>query len=143
MKLLTRAFFSSLHIKTKYKQMKYNHIPTLEQLKQNKNLYKHVLRVAQFQSEMELGVNPSNVDQADVSNISKNDIDYINKVCTLAKKRLNNKNWIKTTLQEIDNLTKADHMSRKGTQNNNELFKGGRGILEEHLKKIGKPIINA
>lgn len=116
------------------RKVQYSDIKSLEELKNHNPLYKKVLKIAQFESEVDLGVNPKNVDQADISNLSEKDFDYINEVSTLVSQRLNNRVWLTRTLQSIEDLFKPKPASYKGTQNNNELFKGGRGILEHHLK---------
>ncbi len=118
------------------KKVRYSDIKSLEELKKHENLYKKVLKMAQFESEVDMGVNPKNVDQANISNLTEEDFGYINEVNDLVTRRLNNTDWLANKLQSIEDLFKSKPASYKGTKNNNELFKGGRGILEDHLKEI-------
>lgn len=114
----------------------YRKIKTVQQLKSHKTLYKRVLRIAQFESEVDMGVNPKNFDQADVSALTASDFGYIAKVCALVEKRLNNPNWIVDTIHEIENKFKTKPERTRGIKFNDELFKANRGILESHLQEM-------
>ena len=100
----------------------------------NSKLYLKVLKRAQFEAEVELGVNPTNENQADVSALSEKDYDYINKVCKIVDKKINNIDWLKSTIININNMFK-NNSKTTGIKYNDELYKGGRGILEEYLQK--------
>lgn len=97
-------------------------------------MYLKVLKRAQFEAEVELGVNPTNENQADVSSLSEKDYDYINKVCKIVDKKINNIDWLTSTINNINNKFK-NNSKTKGIKYNDELYKGGRGILEEYLEK--------
>jgi flagella basal body P-ring formation protein FlgA len=114
----------------------YRKIRSVQQLRKDANLYKKVLRVAQFESEVDMGVNPKNSDQADVSALTEADFGYIGKVCLLVEKRLNNSKWVIKTVDEIENKFKAKPSISRGIRYNDELFKANRGILEEHLHEL-------
>lgn len=114
----------------------YNPLQSINEFRNNKALYKKVLRIAQFQSEVDLGVNPKNSDQADVSSLSEVDFGYINKVCKLVETRLNDTKWLIKTIHEIKNKFKPTPESKRGVRYNDELYKPGRGILENYLKKL-------
>ena len=114
----------------------YGHIRTVEELKKFVTLYKKVLRIAQFESEVDMGVNPKNQDQADVSALTESDFGYIGKVCILVEKRLNNTTWMVNTIYEIENKFKAKPDHTRGIRFNDELFKANRGILESHLQNM-------
>ena len=114
----------------------YGPIRSVEELKTYKILYKKVLHIAQFESEIDMGVNPRNNDQADVSQLTETDSEYIGKVCRLVEKRLNDPQWLINVIHEIDNKFKAKKGTARGIRFNDELYKGGRGILEEHLKEL-------
>ncbi|PLX15130.1 MAG: hypothetical protein C0599_17305 [Salinivirgaceae bacterium] len=116
----------------------FHKIKTLEDLKKYDALYKEVLRVAQFESEVELGVNPKSLDQADVTYLSENDAGYINDVYKLVAKRLNNNKWLVKTVKIIEEKFLASPDSIKGVKFDNELFKGSKGILEDYLKEKNK-----
>jgi hypothetical protein len=113
-------------------------IRSLRQLKSDKALYRKVLRIAQFESEVDMGVNPKNSDQADVSALTESDFGYINKVCLLVERRMNNPKWILKTTKEIENKFGSQKNISRGIRFNDELYKGGRGILEDHLREIEK-----
>ncbi len=114
---------------------KYRPIKTVDELKKHWTLYKKVLRIAQFESELDMGVNPKSSDQADVSRLTKADFKYISRVCLLVEKRLNDSSWIVNTIHEIENKFKPRSDSQKGIRYNDELFKAGRGILEDYLEE--------
>ncbi len=114
---------------------KYCPIKTLEELKNHKALYKKVLRKAQFEAELDMGVNPKSSDQADVSKLTASDFKYISRVCLRVEERLNDSCWIVNAIHEIENRLKPRTDSQKGIRYNDELFKGGRGILENYLEE--------
>lgn len=116
----------------------YSTIRTVEELKNYEALYNKVLKIAQFQSELDLGVNPKNFDQADVSNLSEKDADYIDKVSALVESRLNDTTWISSTLKAIEEQFRVHKEIHRGIRFDDELFKVGRGILENHLEKLEK-----
>ena len=106
-----------------------------EALASDQVLLKKVIRVAQFESELELGVNPSCFDQADTSYLTEKDFDYIRRVTVLVEKRLKNSDWLTKTLDEIDFKSVVKRESVRGVRFDDELFKAGRGILESFLKE--------
>ncbi|ALO16606.1 hypothetical protein L21SP5_02986 [Salinivirga cyanobacteriivorans] len=116
----------------------YNEIATAEALKHHEGLYEKVLNIAQFESELDMGVNPRNFDQADVSKLSERDAEYISKVCLLAEQRMSNSAWITNTLKAIERKFRSHSPTQKGIRFNDELFKGGRGILEHYLEELEK-----
>jgi hypothetical protein len=116
----------------------FNEIKTLDDVKQFEALYKEVLHIAEFESEVELGVNPKSLDQADVTYLSENDSEYIDKVYKLVSKRLNDDKWLIKTVKIIEERFLASPDSIKGVKYDNELFKGHKGILEDYLKENKK-----
>lgn len=60
----------------------------MEDLIQNEELLHKIVRVAQFESELDLGVNPSNKEQAHVNYLTEKDFEYIRRVSVLVEKRL-------------------------------------------------------
>ena len=107
----------------------------LSDLKTNEELLKKVIRIAQHESEFDLGVNPSNFEQADTQKLTKADFEYIRKVCDLAEARLKDEKWLIKTINEIESFSINTFKSRRGIRFDNELFKAGRGILENFLKE--------
>ncbi len=116
----------------------YSESITVEELKNHEGLYKKLLNIAQFESELDLGVNPKNFDQADVSKLSERDAEYISKVCLLAAKRMNNATWITNTLKAIERKFETHAQTQNGIRFDDELFKVGRGILEHYLEGLEK-----
>ncbi|PLX15131.1 MAG: hypothetical protein C0599_17310 [Salinivirgaceae bacterium] len=114
----------------------YRRIRSVQQLRKDATLYKKVLRIAQFESEVDMGVNPKNSDQADVSALTEADFGYIGKVCFLVEKRLNNPKWVIKTVDEVENKFKSKSNLSRGIRYNDELFKANRGILEDHLHSL-------
>ena len=109
-----------------------------EELRGNEILLRKVVRIAQYESEVDLGVNPLNFEQANVGNLSEQDFEYIRRVCTLAEKRLQDSNWLARTLDDIENKHVVKRNSKWGIRFDDELFKAGRGILETYLKETEK-----
>jgi len=116
----------------------YNEITTAEALKYHEGLYEKVLNIAQFESELDMGVNPRNFDQADVSKLTERDAEYIKKVCLLAERRMGNKDWVTCTLKAIKRKFTDHRNTQNGIRFDDELFKGGRGILEHYLEELEK-----
>lgn len=114
----------------------YGPIRSVEELKDHKILYKKILHVAQLESEIDMGVNPRNNDQADVSQLTETDFEYISKVCLLVEKRLNDSSWLINAIHQIDNKFKNNRGVARGIRFDDELYKGGRGILEEHMRQL-------
>ncbi len=114
------------------------HLKIIKELKENEVLFKQVLNIAQFESELDMGVNPQNLEQANVGYLTEKDFEYINKVSNLVQNRLQNSDWLKKTLHTINNkfLPKKDPLV--GVKFDDELFKIGRGILESYLKDLEK-----
>jgi len=113
-------------------------IKTIQELKDNGPLFKKIIKIAQFESELDLGVNPKNFDQAKAANLTENDFEYISKVCLLVEKRLRDPAWIRKTVDDIENLFKVKSGSIRGIRFDDELFKAGRGILETYLRDLKK-----
>jgi len=105
----------------------------LKDLDTNEALLRKVIRIAQFESEVDLGVNPTSVEQANTGNLTENDFEYIRRVLVLVEKRLKDPNWIKKTLDEIENRSSYRRDSVRGVRFDDELFKAGRGILESFI----------
>jgi hypothetical protein len=108
----------------------------IEELRKNDILLKKVIKIAQFESELDMGVNPLNFEQANVGYLTKQDFGYIKKVCVLVDKRLQDSNWLIKTLDNIENKYKAKHNTVGGIRFDDELFKVGRGTLETYLKTL-------
>ena len=105
---------------------------TIQYLKENLSLYKHVRRIAQFESEVDLGTNPLNKGQAKVSKLTPSDFNYINTVNELVQQRLNNPIWLTETIRFTLNF----HTPIKRPEQvkfNDELYKSGRGILQDFI----------
>ena len=105
-----------------------------EELKNNEELSKKVVRIAQFESELDLGVNPRKLEQANVGYLTEKDFEYIRRVCVLVEKRLHDPVWLTQTLEDIENKKEKKYRSTRGIKFDDELFKTGRGILENYLK---------
>src|ERR1035437_5521427 len=95
---------------------------------EEKELQDNLKRMAYSESEMNLGTNPSSKEQADVYHLNDNDFDYISKVETLAKNKLNDPTWIKEAKEKINKKPSS-------IKSDDELFKSGRGILQSHTEK--------
>lgn len=106
-----------------------------ETYKDNKLLSKKIIRIAQYESEVELGVNPSNFEQANTGNLTKKDFDYIRRVCVLVEKRLKDQDWLTKTLGDIERKAVVHDNPIGRIRFDDELFKAGRGILEKYLKE--------
>src|SRR6056297_2662842 len=104
------------------KNVPFNKIKTVEELKKYDALYCEVLKNAQFESEIELGVNPQSVDQANVNYLSEEDSEYIEKVYRLVAKRLNDSKWLVKTLKTIKEKFLTSPKTIKGVTFDNELF---------------------
>ena len=111
-------------------------IKRIEALRKDDVLFKKVLRIAQFESELDMGVNPKDFEQAKVSYLTTSDFEYIKKVCVLVKKRLKNSDWLEKTLDTIEHKFSTKSNPIGGLKFDNELFKAGRGILESYLKDL-------
>ena len=103
-----------------------------ESLMNNEDLLRKIIRVAQFESEIDLGVNPLSLSQAKTGNLSEQDFEYISRVCLLVEKRLKDPNWIESTLDLIKNKPTISNDTIRGVRFDDELFKAGRGILEAY-----------
>jgi hypothetical protein len=106
-----------------------------QEIKSNKILFRKIIRIAQFESELDLGVNPLDFEQANVGNLTENDFEYIRKVCVLVEKRFQDSNWLAKTLHNIENKTYIKRRINRGIRFDDELFKAGRGVLESFLKE--------
>ncbi len=111
-------------------------LKAIEELKKDETLFKKILKIAQFESELDMGVNPSDFEQAHVRFLSEKDFEYIRKVCELVEKRLRDSNWLAKTLNKIENMYKVKSNTIGGIKFDDELFKVGRGILESYHKEI-------
>lgn len=105
----------------------------IESLLNKEVLLRKVIRVAQAESEIDLGVNPSSFSQAKTGYLSEQDFEYIARVCALVEKRLKNPEWILETLDSIESKLIANKNTNRGVRFDDELFKAGRGILESFL----------
>lgn len=106
----------------------------LVELENNEILLRKVIRIAQFESEVDLGVNPTNYSQAKTGNLTEQDFEYIKRVCILVEKRLKDSKWLSNTLDEIENKSSTNRERTRGVRFDDELFKAGRGILESFIK---------
>jgi hypothetical protein len=106
-----------------------------ESLGSNEVLLRKVIRIAQFESEVDLGVNPNSLSQANTGYLTEQDFEYIQRVCVLVEKRLKDSNWLVKTLDSIDNKSVLNKEIRRGVRFDDELFKAGRGILESFLNE--------
>jgi hypothetical protein len=106
---------------------------TLNELKDNEELFKKVIRIAQRESEIDMGVNPSDNEQADTGKLTKKDFEYIRKVCALVELKLQNAEWLEQTLENIDKRSGSKHSKIAGIRFDDELFKAGRGVLQSYL----------
>lgn len=109
-----------------------------EEIKNNEVLCRKLIRIAQFESEIDLGVNPSDFEQAHVGNLTEQDFEYIRKVCVLVEKRFQDSHWLAKTIETIEKKTEISPIIRRGVRFDDELFKAGRGILESFLKEKTK-----
>jgi len=107
----------------------------LEALQNDEALLRKVIRIAQFESEVDLGVNPTNQSQANTGNLSEQDFEYIKRVCVLVEKRLKDSIWLTNTLDEIENKSTYSRQRTRGVRFDDELFKAGRGILESVINE--------
>ena len=96
-------------------------------------LLKKVIGYAYYESELARGVNPKRQEQAHIGNFSESDFDYIHKVSRLVEKRLQSIQWIERTLDKIENQEAEFEIPVHGVRFDDELFKGGRDILRNHL----------
>lgn len=106
-----------------------------EALRHNESLLRKVIRIAQYESEIDLGVNPSSLNQARTSYLTEQDFEYIKRVCVLVEKRLKNSSWLLKTLDAIDSKLVVNKESTRGVKFDDELFKTGRGILESFINE--------
>jgi len=107
----------------------------LEALQNDEALLRKVIRIAQFESEVDLGVNPTNQSQANTGNLTEQDFEYIKRVCILVEKRLKDSVWLTNTLDEIENKSIYSRQRTRGVRFDDELFKAGRGILESVINE--------
>ena len=98
-------------------------------------LSKTIIRIAQYESEIELGVNPSDFEQANTGNLTEEDFEYIRKIGVLVEKRLKDSDWLTKTINDIERKLVESYNPISGIRFNDELFKVGRGILENFLKE--------
>ncbi|OQA99774.1 MAG: hypothetical protein BWY22_00213 [Bacteroidetes bacterium ADurb.Bin217] len=106
-----------------------------ELLEGNEILLRKVIRIAQFESELDLGVNPRSLEQANTGYLTENDFEYIKRVCVLVEKRLKDSNWLKNTIESIHNKSELKIQTIRGLRFDDELFKAGRGILESIINE--------
>ena len=106
-----------------------------ESLGRNEILLRKVIRIAQFESEVDLGVNPTSSDQANTGDLTEQDFEYIHRVCVLVEKRLKDSNWLLKTLDSIENKSAMNRDAIRGVRFDDELFKAGRGILESFINE--------
>lgn len=107
----------------------------IESLGRNEVLLRKVIRIAQFESELDLGVNPTSSDQANTGDLTEQDFEYIQRVSLLVEKRLKDPNWLLTTLDSIENKSAMGRAAIRGVRFDDELFKAGRGILESFINE--------
>jgi len=96
---------------------------------------KKIIRIAQRESELELGVNPLNFEQANTGYLSEKDFEYIRRVMALVGNRLSNAEWLTKTIDDIEGNKVVNTKPLLGVRFDDELFKTGRGILESYLKE--------
>jgi len=99
------------------------------------HLCKKIIRYAQYEAEIELGVNPSDYSQADTSYLSEKDFEYIKRVEAIVEKKLKNFDWVNKTIDFIKGNQQAFNSPIRGIKYDDELFRAGRGILEYYLKE--------
>jgi len=116
------------------KQSEMNQV-RIELLGNDEILLRKVIRIAQFESEIDLGVNPTSKNQAHTNYLSEQDFDYIKRVGGLVKKRLKDSNWLVKTLDSIENKVIPSNKTVRGVRFDDELFKAGRGILESFINE--------
>lgn len=97
-------------------------------------LCKKIIRYAQYEAEIELGVNPSDYSQADTGNLSEKDFEYIQRVEAIVEKKLKNFDWVDKTINFIKGDYNFLNSPIRGIKFDDELFRAGRGILEYYLK---------
>lgn len=90
-----------------------------------KNIEKDIIRLAYFESEIELGTNPRSITQAHPKNISVENFGYIDKVIANVEKKINDSKWLSSAKIKLED--KKYNFS--GIKFNDELYKPGRGIL--------------
>lgn len=106
---------------------------SFEEYKDNELLSKKIIKIAHFESEIELGVNPSDLEQANTAYLSEQDFEYIRKICVLVEKKLTDSTWLTKTIYDIESNLVVRRSSIRGIRFDDELFKVGRGILESFL----------
>lgn len=119
-------FFKKLYVK-KQKSFEAN--------KGNELLSKTIIRIAQYESEIELGVNPSDFEQADTGNLTERDFEYIRRIGFLVEEKLKDSDWLAKTINDIERKLVENYNPISGIRFNDELFKVGRGILQNFLKE--------
>mgnify|MGYP000858755924 CR=1 FL=1 len=110
-----------------------NKLNNTNDINADKLLLKKIIRIAQFESEIELGVNPSDFEQANTGNLTEQDFEYIRKICGLVEKKLSDSTWLKNKINEIENKETKKIIYSRGIRFDDELFKVGRGILESFI----------
>lgn len=105
------------------------------ELQHNEVLFRKVVRVAQYESELDLGVNPLDFEQANVGNLTEKDFEYIRRVCVLVEKRFQDLDWLAKTIDAIETKHIEPRRTTWGIRFDDELFKAGRGVLESCLKE--------
>jgi hypothetical protein len=108
---------------------------SIEAYKGNELLSKKIIRIAQFESELELGVNPSDLEQANTGYLTEKDFEYIRRIGALVEKRLKDSSWLAKTIDDIERKLAINYIPHRGIRFDDELFKVGRGILESFLKE--------
>jgi len=103
---------------------------SIELLEKDDILLRKVIRFAQFESEVDLGVNPTSKSQAHTNSLSEQDFNYIDRVCVLVEKRLKDSKWLINAVELTLNKSVNNYQSVRGVKFDDELFKAGRGILE-------------
>lgn len=102
------------------------------EFKDNELLLKQVIRIAQHESELELGVNPSDIEQAQTSYLTEADFEYISRICVIVERKLKDQEWLTKTIAELEG-TAIRKIPIRGIRFDDELFKAGRGILESFI----------
>ncbi len=101
------------------------------ELAKNKLLFNQVKRIAYFESEIDLGVNPICNAQAKTSILNEADFDYIGRVSRMVESRLSDSVWLNKTISYLN----KNRNPFKGIRFDDELFKPGRGILKSYLEE--------
>jgi hypothetical protein len=95
-------------------------------------LQRKLRQMAYAEAEIDLGVNPSDEEQAEIYKLGKKDFGYVAKADALAREKLNNPDWVKRATEKIN---KEINRESSGIKFNDELYHSGRGILESYNKE--------